>query len=283
MGYLCYMLTDAHCHPGDLLSLFPGAEDERRRLGIAAAASSTGGEEFKRHEDLARHAREDGAAPLLRCFAVHPQFPAAASPEGAKLPPVSDLTALLETFAAEKRLDAVGETGFDLYDHAFRETEALQDELFRVHLETALRYDLPLVLHVRRAIHKIFLHARELRKISGVILHSYPGTPGEGEAFLRRGINVFFSFGTALLLNHKQARRSCAALPQDRLLLETDAPYQPPRGKQFSSWADLPLLFQAAAALRREAGNSCGDPAELEHTVEENFFRAFQYGKRLWS
>jgi TatD DNase family protein len=273
------MLTDAHCHPGDLLPFAPGAEDERRRRGIAAAASSTGGKEFERHEGLARDARKDGAAPLLPCFAVHPQLPAfAASPEGRPFPPASDLLDLLETFAAEKRLAAVGETGFDLYDTSFRETEALQDELFRAHLETALRYDLPLVLHIRRAIHKVFFYTRELRKVSGVILHSYSGTLGEGEALLRRGINIFFSFGTVIMLNHKEARRSCAALPADRLLLETDAPYQPPRGKRYSSWADLPAILEAAAALRREAGKTGGNPAALEQIIEGNFFRAFQKG-----
>jgi TatD DNase family protein len=269
------MLTDAHCHPGDLLPLFPGAEEDRRRLGIAAAASSTNPEEFERHEKLARKAREEDAAPLLLCFAVHPQLPAANGQTGSALP------AALETFAAEGRLDGVGETGFDLYDDSFRDTEALQDELFRAHLETARRYDLPLVLHIRRAMHKVFLYTRELRKISGVILHSYSGTLGEGESLLKRGINAFFSFGTAILLNHKEARRCCAFLPPERLLLETDAPYQPPRGKGFSSWADLPAILQSAVELRRAAGNPGGDPAELERIVEENFFRVFASGRGL--
>jgi TatD DNase family protein len=264
------MLTDAHCHPGDLLTLFPGAEKERRRLDVACAASSTGPEEFERHEGLARKAREEGAAPLFLCFAVHPQLPAAGGRAG------SSLLAALETFAAEGRLDGVGETGFDLYNGSFRETEARQDELFRAHLETARRYDLPLVLHIRRAMHKVFLYTRELRKIPAVVLHSYSGTLGEGESLLKRGINVFFSFGTVLLLNHKEAQRSCAALPADRLLLETDAPWQPLRGRAFSSWADLPAILRSAAELRRTAGNPGGDPAGLEQIVEANFFRVFR-------
>jgi TatD DNase family protein len=182
-------------------------------------------------------------------------------------------------FAAGGRLDAVGETGFDLYNGAFRETEALQDELFRAHLETARRYELPVVLHIRRAMHKVFLYARELRKIPAVIFHSYSGTQGEGRSLLNRGINVFFSFGTAILLNHKEARRCCASLPVDRLLLETDAPYQALRGNRVSSWADLPAILQAAAVLRREAEQPGGNPAALEQLVAENFFRAYRRGK----
>jgi TatD DNase family protein len=287
------MLTDVHCHPAALVKLFPGAEGERRRLGIGCAASATDREEFEFHEALARKAAEDGAAPVLRCFAVHPQLPAvwAAEDAAGEKPPghpaenaaerLRCLAEYLETSAAEGRLDAVGETGFDLYNDAFRKTEALQDELFRIHLETALRYGLPLVLHVRRAMHKVFEIGPELRKISGVIFHAWPGTPGEGEALLRRGINVFFSFGTPVLLNHKEARRCCASLPAERLLLETDAPWQPLRGKVFSTWADLPAILREAASLRREAGNPGGDPAELEGIVAENFFRAFSKNRRV--
>jgi TatD DNase family protein len=264
------MLTDAHCHPACLAGSFPGAEEERRRLGVACAASALGGEEFENHQELARRAGEAGAAPVRLCFAVHPQLPAM-RPETLFPNLLDDLA----RYAAQGRLDGVGETGFDLYGPAFRETEALQEELFRAHLETALTYDLPLVLHVRRAIHKVFAHAGELRKISAVVFHSWSGTLGEGEALLRRGINAFFSFGTTILLNHREARRCCVSLPAEHLLLETDAPYQPLRGKGFSSWADLPAILTAAAALRGEAGKSGGTPGELEHITEANFFRVF--------
>jgi TatD DNase family protein len=268
------MLTDAHCHPAALAGLFPGAEEERRRLGIACAASSTSLEEFAYHEGLACAAAGDGAAPVRRCFAVHPQLAADPPPAG-----FSDLLSALSAYAAAGRLDAVGETGFDLYSRAFRETEALQNALFQTHWETARLHDLPLVLHIRRAMHRVFGCAGELRKIPAVIFHSWPGTAGEGEALLRRGINAFFSFGTAILLNHKEARRCCAFLPAERLLLETDVPWQPLRGTAFSRWADLPAILREAAALRREAGQPGGEAAELERIVEGNFFRAFG-GKR---
>jgi TatD DNase family protein len=190
------------------------------------------------------------------------------------------LLELFERLAAGGRLRAVGEAGFDLYGPEFRETEKLQDELFACHLETALRRGLPLVIHVRRAMHKIFARAAALKKLPAVIFHSWPGTLGEGEALLRRGINVYFSFGAVILLNHKEARRCCARLPPDRLLTETDAPYQPLRGREFSRWADLPCILNGMAELRREGGGlggSGGDAAAeaLEKTVDGNFRRAF--------
>jgi TatD DNase family protein len=103
-----------------------------------------------------------------------------------------------------------------------------------------------------------------------VIFHSWPGTAGEGEALLRRGLNVFFSFGTTVLRNHREAIRCCAAFPADRILSETDAPFQPLRGRACSTWADLPAILGAMAELRGGAA-----PAELEPVIEKNFRRAF--------
>jgi TatD DNase family protein len=125
-------------------------------------------------------------------------------------------------------------------------------------------------------MHKIFACTGELKKLPGVIFHSWPGTLGEGEALLRRGVNAYFSFGAPILTNRKEARRCCALFPAERLLLETDAPYQPPRGRAFSSWQDLPLICRGAADLRKEAGSPGGTPEELEALTEANFFRAFQ-------
>ena len=164
--------------------------------------------------------------------------------------------------AAEERLSAIGEMGFDLYNTAFRETEGWQEEMFAGHLELALRYDLPLVIHARRAMHKIFAYSAGLKKCRAVIFHSWPGTATEGESLLKRGINAFFSFGTTIMLNHREAMRCCATFPAERLLTETDAPFQPLRGKAYSAYADLPAILQAMESLRGEPG--------MEKIIEHN-------------
>jgi TatD DNase family protein len=182
---------------------------------------------------------------------------------------------LLETLTATSALNAIGETGFDLYDQAFRDAEALQDELFAAHLDAALRHGLPLVIHARKAMHKVFAHTRALKRLSAVVFHSYMGTPEEGTSLLRRGVNSYFSFSAGILLNHKTAIRCCATLPLDHLLLETDAPYQPLRGRDFSRWADLETIRNGAAAIRKEAGADGGDPEELERATDRNFASIF--------
>ena len=271
-------MTDAHCHPWDLLEFRKNAEEERRNTGTACAASSWNLQQFEYHEGLAKNAREDDAPPLFCCFALHPQlapeFLKGADPQDKSFSLSSGLE-LLETLAAESRLDAVGETGFDLYNDLFRAAEKIQDEMFASHLETALKYDLPLILHVRRAMHKIFPFARELKKLPAVVFHSWPGTRAEGEAILARGINAYFSFGSPVLKNHKEAMASAAFFPQDRILLETDAPYQPLRGKEFSSWRDLEAICRGIADLRKAAGKSCCAKEELQEQIAVNFFGVF--------
>jgi TatD DNase family protein len=118
-------------------------------------------------------------------------------------------------------------------------------------------------------MHKVFAHAQALKKLPAVVFHSYSGTAAEGEALLKRGINAWFSFGAAILLNHRIAMDACARLPRSRLLLETDAPYQPLRGAPFSRWADLPAILSGAAGLRGE------DAGELEAAVDENWRQVF--------
>jgi TatD DNase family protein len=271
--------SDAHAHPSDLLERFPGAEQERRGLDIACAASAWNAEEFALHRDLSARARSEGAAPMALCFAVHPQLAASpmaqscgASAGSSFFRPLLDL---LETLASSSALNAIGETGFDLYDRAFRETEALQDQLFEAHLETALRHGLPLVIHARRAMHKVFARSAALKRLPAVVFHSYMGTPEEGASLLHRGVNSYFSFGAGILLNHRTAIRGCAALPLDHLLLETDAPYQPLRGREFSRWADLEAIRKGAAAIRKEAGAPGGDPEALEAATDRNFGAIF--------
>jgi TatD DNase family protein len=256
------MLTDAHCHPFDLLEHLSAAEDERRQLGVMCAASATTRAEFTYCENLFR--LSNAAAPVLPCFAIHPQ-----TPSMIKNANVSEQLGIAENLAAQGRLAAIGETGFDLYNATLRETEKIQDELFAGHLELALRSNLPMVIHVRRAVHKIFACSKKLKKCRAVIFHSWPCTAGEGEALLRRGINAFFSFGTAIMLNHREAARCCAVFPADRLLSETDAPFQPFRGTTFSRYADIIRVQETVAALRGVS------PAEIEKTIEENFRKAF--------
>jgi TatD DNase family protein len=262
------MLTDAHCHPFDLSQYFPAFKEERRCLGVAIAASAWNQEQFAFIDLMSRANNsaidaESPSAPVIRCFAVHPQL-ARAMPDAA-----AASLETLRTLAETDALDAIGEAGWDLFDERYRATEKMQDEIFAVHLELAIAKNLPLVLHCRRAIHKVFEQTKQLKKAPSVVFHSYQGTLLEGESLIKRGVNAYFSFGTAILLNHKTAQAACARLPLERLLTETDSPYQPLRGAAFSSWKDLPAVLQKLSELRGLSYE------EAERQIHSNFREAF--------
>ncbi|MCL2720423.1 MAG: TatD family hydrolase [Treponema sp.] len=259
------MYTDCHCHPYDLAEVFKEYDEERKRLGVLAAASSCFIEELEYINDS-----------FIPCFAIHPQLPAMyiKNNELQIEKKLNEHLQIINNLAKDKKISAIGECGFDLFNDLYKETESYQDKIFASQLEIALQYDLPIVLHVRKAMFKIFKLSKFLSKCKSVIFHSWSGTYEEAASLLNCGVNAYFSFGNTIKLNHKQAIRSCSLLPADRLLTETDAPYQPQRGKQFSSWSDLPLILETAAALRSTVGNIITKD-ELEKQIELNFRKVF--------
>jgi TatD DNase family protein len=256
------MATDAHCHPSDLFKVFPFTQAERT---VACAASAWNMEDFLFNEKLSVKTETPENPPVILCFAAHPQVPAYLKEKFPAYLPV--FTENIERLAKENRLHAIGETGFDLYDKIFQDTEEIQDELFAIHLEIALKYDLPMVLHVRKAMHKVFIHSKQLKKLPSVIFHSYPGTVVEGESLLKRGINAYFSFGNPLRSGRKESLRACAALPLDRILTESDAPYQNMPDTSYSQWGDLNEILKTLSQLRNDFS---------EKRLDCNFYRAYR-------
>jgi TatD DNase family protein len=263
------MASDAHCHPFDLAKRQAAGQDAEA-VRPPCAASSWGAEDFLFNERLAGSGL-DGGAPVALCFGCHPQLPARSGEKAA------ESVALLYRLCAEKRLDAIGECGFDLFDAAYRDSEAEQERIFALHLEAAVTHQLPLVLHIRRAMHTVFARIAALRQAPAVIFHSYSGTAGEMEALLRHGVNAYFSFGAAIVNNHKTAIRACAACPAEHILFETDAPYQPPRGSPYSRYRDLGTILGAAAAIR---GAETKEAKEALERISDRTFNRLFFGNR---
>lgn len=118
-------------------------------------------------------------------------------------------------------------------------------------LDIARRLHRPCTLHIVGAwaeLHEAF----DAVAPSRFLLHSYGGSPEQVEPMLKRG--AWFSFGGALLRHpHSHKRRDALrAVPEERLLLETDAPYQHPRGNQHRQEpSGLLRIAEAAAHIRR--------------------------------
>ena len=175
------------------------------------------------------------------------------------------------TLASDPNVVAVGETGLDRYwkDAPF---EVQQDSFVR-HLDLAERLGLPVVIHSRDAMPDILalLEARG-RTLRGT-LHCFTGTLDDAERLLALGLHL--GFGGICTYKGKESEALHAvirAIPEDRLLLETDAPFLSPapfRGK-VNEPARVAVVGAFVAGLRGWSEEHCG---EVTTVNAERLFR----------
>jgi len=216
-------LVDSHCHLDD--EQFDADRDatiERARAAgierMMAIGTGSG------PPDLEAGVRLAGQyACIYATVGVHPHEAAKATPE--------TFDRLLE-LARHVKVLAVGETGLDYhYDFSPRD---VQRRVFTAQLELAARAEKPIVIHTREAWEDTLAAIREHGLPFGGIMHCFTGGPKEAEEALALGFHL--SFGGMITFPKAQEIRDAAALtPDDRLLIETDAPYLAPvpyRGKR---------------------------------------------------
>ena len=152
---------------------------------------------------------------------IHPLYTGRAADE--------DLQALEQALVehqADPRLVAVGEIGLDFFVTGL--DAARQERFYRAQLQLARRFDLPVILHVRRSADRLLKGLREL-PVQGGIAHAFNGSLQQAQAFIAMGFRL--GFGGAMTYDRAlQLRRLAAQLPVDALVLETDAPDIPPTG-----------------------------------------------------
>jgi TatD DNase family protein len=126
---------------------------------------------------------------------------------------------------SSKRVVAVGECGLDY--HGNSSSPEAQKAVFLKQILLAQQLSLPLILHVRDA------HADALAIMKGYpglrfVVHCFTGTPAECSQWLELGAYIGFT-GVLTYKNAPDVRASCQLVPEDRLLVETDAPYLTPQ------------------------------------------------------
>ncbi|MEY4883653.1 MAG: hypothetical protein RIS34_1507 [Pseudomonadota bacterium] len=239
---------DTHCHL-DAPEFLTAAPVVRARAAINNVAHCVLPAVAPANFDAVRtlaHAGHDSYA-----LGIHPLYVAGAGD--------ADLAVLdqqLERHVNDPRLVAVGEIGLDFFVPELRVNplRERQEYFYREQLKLARKYDLPVILHVRRSADRLLKH---LRDIGGPdarwlgIAHAFNGSAQQAQAFITLGFKL--GFGGALTYDRAlQLRRLATTLPLAAIVLETDAPDMPPH------W-----LYKTAA--QREAGELQGlnEPGEL--------------------
>ena len=182
---------------------------------------------------------------------------------------IKENVAFLEQLLQQNKLNAIGEAGFDYFNEEFRAQAATQEEMFNLQLDLALQYNLPLIVHCRKANEKLFEYSKPLKKLPSVLFHSFMGMPNEARSLLDRGINAYFSFGKQVMNNNKKVIACVRELPEQVLLTETDAPWQFLKGETHTAPEDVKKIFEAFCQIRQTA------PEQLAQTLKNNFYNLF--------
>lgn len=138
----------------------------------------------------------------------------------------------IQEWVAGKPLVAIGEIGMDLYwDKTY---QAEQEDLFIRQVEWANELKLPVVIHSRESIDLLcaILETRVKAILPGVF-HCFTGTPEQAQRILDLGF--YLGIGGVLTYKNSTLKDFIGTLPEERIVLETDAPYLPPvphRGKR---------------------------------------------------
>ena len=161
-----------------------------------------------------------------------------------------DLRALADWIRRERPV-AVGECGLDHFvDGLDPERQA---RLFDAQLRIARDFDLPVIVHARRAVDAVIAAIRRVGGLRGVV-HSFAGSPQQAETLWRAGF--LLGLGGPVTYERATRLRSLAAtMPIEHLLLETDAPDQPDAGArgQRNEPARLVNVLDVIATLRGQA------------------------------
>jgi TatD DNase family protein len=248
-------MIDSHTH----LFLCDGGEDE-----LVAAAAAAG---VRRMLTVGMDAETNAAA--VASAERHEAVFAAVGRHPNEASGFDDATAEeIRRLGAHEKVRAIGETGLDFYrDHASPDE---QRHAFAAQIEIARELGLPIVIHARdregetSAIDEIFATLDARAGDAPVILHCFSALQRVADA-AERGWYCSFA-GNATYPSAKELRFAAAKAPEDRLLVETDAPYlapQPMRGKRNQP----AFVVETARAIADERGVSY---EELERTVEAN-------------
>jgi len=267
---------DTHCHldASEFDADGDSMRQEARRAGVACCVVPAIG--VCNFDAVTGWAQRHGDAYAL---GIHPLFTGKAGDDDLAL-----LEARLQTCRDDPRLVAIGEIGLDYFVPDLDDDR--QQHFFREQLRLARRFDLPVLLHVRRSVDKVLKHLRDVGG-SGAgrhqwrgIAHAFNGSQQQAEAFIGLGLKLGVG-GTATFDRARQVRRVIEAVPLQALVMETDSPDIPPhwiyrdaeqRADGSPQGRNTPVELPAIGAV--VAGLRGVTPDELARATTENAFDA---------
>jgi len=176
----------------------------------------------------------------------------------------------IDALARDHTVHAIGETGLDYYRTRDADGHAVQQESFRWHIALANELDKTLVIHDRNSHDDVIRLLVEAGPLRAVVFHCFSGDAAMARVCAENGWYVSFA-GMVTYKNAQELRDALAEVPDELLLVETDAPYLTPvphRGQVNASY----LMPHTVRALARERGV---EEAVMATMLYDNAQRAF--------
>jgi TatD DNase family protein len=213
---------------------------------------------FAKLRDLCRD-----EAGLFPAYGLHPMYLAEHAP--------AHLDELAHWIERERPV-AVGECGLDFYIEGL--DRDAQQRYLDGQLALAREFDLPLILHARRAFDDVAAAIRRVGRLRGVV-HSFSGSEEQAQQFFKLGFHIGIG-GPVTYERAQRLRAIVAAMPIEWLLLETDSPDQPLSGHrgERNEPAYLVEVLDCIAALRGES------PASVAAATTANAEQLFALNER---
>ncbi|HPJ62836.1 TatD family hydrolase [Lentimicrobium sp.] len=157
--------------------------------------------------------------------------------------------AIVENQLQNRRFYGIGECGIDLYwDKTFAKE---QEVVFRHHIELALSYNLPLIVHIRESFNEVIRILRDANKpdLRG-IFHCFSGSPEQAKQ--AAGLGFSLGLGGVITFKNNKMQETLKHVGMEHLVLETDAPFLAPmpyRGKR-NDPSYIPLIAEKVAEIK---------------------------------
>ncbi len=271
-------MFDSHCHLHDsrIMALAPDLVARAQQAGLTGVLLAGVDRDSWPTQAALRRRFASRHFSVALSYGVHPQVvpELSASALSAQLASLHDAVrgSLRVDGELLEKPDAIGELGLDSYSETTRAALPLQERVFREQLALARDVDLPIVLHILRT------HADALRILkqdgvprSGGVVHSYSGSASLCQDYLRLGLHISFAGGVTRE-HAPKLRAAVLAVPDERLLVETDAPDQTPAPLRpaLCEPAFLPAILAVLSVMRGQT------LLHLSNLTEQNARRLFR-------
>lgn len=253
-------MIDTHCHLTD--------ENLFRQLdGVLARAAETG---VKEMVTVATDVADSQACVELcrdhanvRCtVGIHPNY--------AKPATAADV-AKLEVFLSNigNGVVAMGEMGLDYFHNHTPRPQ--QHAVFRAQLGMAVEREMPVVIHCREAVDDCLAVMRDFPAVHAVF-HCFTGTVDEARRIVAAGYLIGFT-GALTFKNAHALRDAAKGAPDDRILVETDAPYLTPEPMRKQKTNEPAMVVHVARMLADVRGTTVAEIDRLTTANAKRFFR----------